>query len=136
MDVNLLLVKKDGSVKTFPMPSSVTVMGRRKDCDLRIPLDSISRKHCRLTTQDNGVKIRDLNSRNGTVINGKTIEEKDITAGDKLSLGPLTFVFQLDGKPDKFEIVDTDADDTASDLPVLEVDDLLSDDSGDESDLL
>ena len=48
MDVNLVLFKKDGSQETFPMPSSITVIGRRDDCDLRIPLADVSRRHCEL----------------------------------------------------------------------------------------
>lgn len=108
MDVNLLLLKRDGSFKTIPMPSSVTVMGRRKDCDLRIPLDAVSRRHCRLFTEKDLLKIRDLNSRNGTIVNGQTVEETLVKPGDKLTVGPLTFVMQVNGKPDKFDAVDTE----------------------------
>jgi pSer/pThr/pTyr-binding forkhead associated (FHA) protein len=103
MDINLLLLKKDGTYKAIPMPSSVTVMGRRRDCDLRIPLDSVSRRHCRLFTEKNTLKIRDLNSRNGTIINGQTVEETLLKPGDKLTVGPVTFVMQVNGKPEKPE---------------------------------
>jgi len=101
MDINLLLLKKDGTFKAIPMPSSVTVMGRRRDCDLRIPLDSVSRRHCRLFTEKDALKIRDLNSRNGTIINGQTVEETLLKPGDKLTVGPVTFVMQVNGKPEK-----------------------------------
>jgi pSer/pThr/pTyr-binding forkhead associated (FHA) protein len=113
MDVNLLLLKKDGTFKAIPMPSSVTVMGRRKDCDLRIPLDAVSRRHCRLFTEKDTLKIRDLNSRNGTIVNGQTVEETLVNPGDKLTVGPLTFVMQVDGKPDKLDAVDTEPQKTA-----------------------
>jgi pSer/pThr/pTyr-binding forkhead associated (FHA) protein len=103
MDINLLLLKKDGTYKAIPMPSSVTVMGRRRDCDLRIPLDSVSRRHCRLFTEKNTLKIRDLNSRNGTIINGQTVEETLLKPGDKLTVGPVTFVMQVNGEPEKLE---------------------------------
>jgi pSer/pThr/pTyr-binding forkhead associated (FHA) protein len=101
MDINLLLLKKDGSFKSIHMPSSVTVMGRRRDCDLRIPLDSVSRRHCRLFMEKDALKIRDLNSRNGTIINGQTVEETLLKPGDKLTVGPVTFVMQVNGKPEK-----------------------------------
>jgi len=45
MVVNLVLVSKNGDQKTFPLPSNVTVIGRRRNCDLWIPLDSVSRRH-------------------------------------------------------------------------------------------
>jgi len=135
MDINLLLLKKDGSFKAIPMPSSVTVMGRRRDCDLRIPLDSVSRRHCRLFTEKDVLKIRDLNSRNGTIINGQTIEETHIKPGDKLTVGPVTFVMQVNGKPEKLasggkeppKTNDTNADFTDDELFAefsdLEIDD-------------
>jgi len=112
MDINLLLLKKDGSFKTIPLPSSVTVMGRRRDCDLRIPLEAVSRRHCRLFTEKDILKIRDLNSRNGTIVNGQTVEESLVKPGDKLTVGPLTFVMQVNGKPDKIDVVDTEPADT------------------------
>ena len=103
MDVNLVMLKNDGSQKTFPLPSSVTVIGRRKNCDLRIPLMSVSKKHCQVHSDGGKLKVRDLGSRNGTQLNGQRVEEADIKAGDHLQVGPLKFVFQVDGVPEKIE---------------------------------
>jgi len=99
MDVNLVLLKKNGSHKFFPLPSSVTVIGRRHSCDLCIPLMSVSRRHCQLNYDDGVLKIRDLDSRNGTYLKGKRIDEAVIQAGDSIKIGPLTFVLQIDGQP-------------------------------------
>ena len=99
MDISLVLLKKNGSHKFFPLPSSVTVIGRRHSCDLCIPLTSVSRKHCQLNHDDGVLKIRDLDSRNGTYLNGKRIDEAVIQAGDSIKIGPLTFVLQIDGQP-------------------------------------
>jgi pSer/pThr/pTyr-binding forkhead associated (FHA) protein len=99
MDVNLVLLKKNGLHKFFPLPSSVTVIGRRHSCDLCIPLMSVSRKHCQLNCDEGVWKIRDLSSRNGTCLNDKRIGEAVIQAGDYIKIGPLTFVLQIDGQP-------------------------------------
>ena len=99
MDVNLVLLKKNGSHKFFPLPSSVTVIGRRHSCDLCIPLMSVSRRHCQLNYDDGVLKIRDLGSHNGTYLNGKRIDEAVIQAGNSIKIGPLTFVLQIDGQP-------------------------------------
>jgi len=101
MDVNLILFKKDGSQKTFPMPSDLTVIGRRQDCDLCIPLMSVSRKHCQIIVNNDTLKIRDLKSRNGTYLNGKRIDEATAKSGDYLKIGSLTFLLQIDGQPKK-----------------------------------
>lgn len=100
MDINLVLLKKDNPHKTFPLPSSVTVIGRRHSCDLCIPLMSVSKKHCQLNHDGGVLKIRDLDSSNGTYLNGKRVDkEAVIQAGNSIKIGPLTFVLQIDGQP-------------------------------------
>ena len=101
MDVNLILFKKDGSQKAFSLPSDATIIGRRHDCDLCIPLMVVSKRHCQLNQNKEAVKIRDLDSRNGTFLNGKRIDETMVKAGDYIRIGPLTFLLQIDGKPEK-----------------------------------
>ncbi len=101
MDVNLVLFKHNGDHKTFSLPDNVTVIGRRHDCDLRIPLLSVSRRHCQLSCNKDTLKIRDLGSRNGTYVNGKRIDEATVQPGDYLRIGPLTFLLQINGQPEK-----------------------------------
>lgn len=102
MDVDLILFKKDGSRKTFSLRSDSTTIGRQDDCDLRIPLKDISRKHCQINRNNESLKIRDLDSRNGTFINGKRInDETTAQAGDYITIFPLTFLLQIDGEPKK-----------------------------------
>ena len=99
MDANLVLFKKDGSQKNFPLPSDITVIGRRHDCDLCIPLMAVSRRHCQLSQNDDTLKIRDLESKAGTFLNGKRISEAAVQAGDYITIGPLTFLLQIGGEP-------------------------------------
>ncbi len=101
MHVNLILQKKNGAHRAFHLTSGVTVIGRRQQCDLCIPLMVISRRHCELNCDDNLLKIRDLGSRNGTYVNGKRIEEETVlNPGDEFSVGPLSFITQIDGQPE------------------------------------
>jgi pSer/pThr/pTyr-binding forkhead associated (FHA) protein len=101
MDVNLVLFKKDGSQQSFSLPSNITMLGRRHDCDLCIPLREVSRRHCQLSQNNESMKIRDLDSRLGTFLNGKRIDEAPVNAGDYIKIGSLTFQIQIDGKPEK-----------------------------------
>lgn len=102
MNASLVLLKKNGAYKAFPLPSAVTVIGRRSDCDLRIPLPMVSRRHCQLSLNKNAVELRDLESRSGTFVNDKRVDgETAVKAGDYIRIGPLIFVCQIDGKPDK-----------------------------------
>ena len=143
MNVNLVLFKKDGSQKVIPLRTSVTVIGRRHSCDLCIPLMSVSKRHCQLYHDNGMLKIRDLGSRNGTILNGKPVEEAVIHAGDCIKIGPLGFLFQIDGQPEKVALPpwfnqeaarqDAKAEETADeqfdDAAELEDSDLLLDDS-------
>lgn len=102
MDINVVLLKEGGAHKAFPLSSNLTVVGRRHDCDLRIPLPTVSRRHCEFSTNGDSIGIRDLDSTGGTFVNGKRINgEAAIKAGDYVRIGPLTFVLQVDGKPEK-----------------------------------
>ncbi|MBP8606141.1 MAG: FHA domain-containing protein [Phycisphaerae bacterium] len=103
MQVNLVFLKKDGTIQSFPLPSDVTFIGRRQDCDLCIPLPMVSRRHCQIYTEQGNLMVRDLHSRNGILLNDQPVEEARIKAGDVLKIGPIRFVFQIDGKPDSFE---------------------------------
>jgi pSer/pThr/pTyr-binding forkhead associated (FHA) protein len=101
MKVLLYLLKKDGDAKPFQLPSNVTLIGRRQDCDLCIPLSVASRKHCELNMDQNRLMIRDLGSRNGTFVNGQKIEEARLNPGDQIQIGPIIFIVQIDGTPEK-----------------------------------
>ena len=103
MDINLVLLKKNQSSKVFPLSSPVTVIGRRSSCDLRIPLTSVSKKHCKLTYENGTVKILDLGSKNGTHLNGKPVTEDVLKPGDHIGIGPLSFLCQIDGQPANLE---------------------------------
>lgn len=100
MDINLVLLKKNGPHKVFALPSGVTLIGRRSNCDLHVPITSVSRKHCQLNQHQGMLKIRDLGSRNGTYLNSKRVEEAEVKAGDYIRVGPLTFALQIDGQPE------------------------------------
>jgi len=102
MNVSLVLLKKDGSTKAFTLPSTVTSIGRRQDCDFCLPLSMVSRKHCEISIARDQIHVRDLGSRNGTLLNGQRIEETRAKAGDILQIGPVSFVIQVDGLPKDF----------------------------------
>jgi pSer/pThr/pTyr-binding forkhead associated (FHA) protein len=101
ININLIRFSNNGEQKIITLPSTVTVIGRRHNCDLRIPLDCISKKHCQISCDEGVLKIRDLGSRNGTFLNGARINEAVIQPGDRVRVGPIGFVFQINGQPEK-----------------------------------
>ena len=103
MQVNLVFLKQDGTTSSFPLPSGVTSIGRRQECDFCIPLSIVSRRHCEIDMERGKVMVRDLRSKNGTYLNDQLIEDAEIKAGDVMKIGPVEFVFQIDGVPDNFD---------------------------------
>ncbi len=101
MQVVLMMFRGDNEHRSFSITRDVTVIGRREDCDFRIPLGEISRKHCRLIKEGDVLHAEDLGSSNGTFINGERIQSGDLNPGDTLQVGSVTFVVQIDGKPDE-----------------------------------
>lgn len=99
MQVVLVMFKADGARRSFPLSRDVTIIGRREDCDLRIPLTEVSRKHCRLIKDNNGLRLEDLGSSNGTYHNGTRVQESVIQPGDQIQIGPVGFTVQIDGFP-------------------------------------
>jgi pSer/pThr/pTyr-binding forkhead associated (FHA) protein len=105
MQIVLVMFRSDGQRRSFSIHKEQTILGRREDCDVRIPLGEISRKHCKLTRQDDGsIKIEDCGSSNGTYVNGKRVQEATLEAGDTLQIGPVAFVIQINGLPHEDEI--------------------------------
>jgi pSer/pThr/pTyr-binding forkhead associated (FHA) protein len=104
MQVVLVMFRSDGERRSFSVVRNITVIGRREDCDLRIPVGDVSRKHCRILTGDDGVRVEDLGSSNGTFVNHERVQQSDLNPGDTLGVGPVQFVVQIDGVPDDDEL--------------------------------
>src|SRR5688572_22925494 len=104
MGVVMVMFRADGQRRSFSITRDMTVIGRREDCDLRIPLSDVSRKHCRLILAGDTIKVEDLGSSNGTYRNGERIQQTEIGAGDTLQVGPVVFVAQVDGIPGDDEL--------------------------------
>ena len=104
MQVVLVMFRSDGERRSFSLPRTITVIGRREDCDLRIPLSDVSRKHCRFIADGDVLRLEDLGSSNGTFVNGKRIQEAEINAGDTVHVGPVAFVVQINGVPSDEQI--------------------------------
>ena len=93
---------QDG-LRVFDILSDRVVMGRGDDVDLLLPNISVSRHHAKLIVTLGGVVIEDLNSSNGTLVNGKRVADRlTLTSGDEISMGKFNLVFMGDGPEDRF----------------------------------
>lgn len=107
MNISLVMVQPDGSMKEFPVPRLPAVIGRDESCRIRVPLASVSRRHCELIESDDELIVRDLKSSNGTYINGERVRQREVVPGDLLALGPVVFVVRIDGFPKDIDAADS-----------------------------
>lgn len=103
----LAMFKSDGTRRDFPLVKNRVVIGRKVNCDLRIPLTAVSRQHCELTIDDGLVSVKDLGSSNGTYHNAIRVQEANLSAGDELIVGPVVFTLVVDGQPSDIKPVKT-----------------------------
>ena len=77
------------------------VLGRSATANVQVPDAMVSRRHCHLDLRDASVVIRDLESTNGTIVNGEPItSECELTDGDVLLLGNSEFVINIESASD------------------------------------
>ena len=96
------LLYQDGEAppQSYTFSTGEVTIGRSPDCQIVLKDFGISRTHARIIADEDGVRIADLKSKNGTQINGVQVMEAPLKDGDKILLGKfqLTFSKTLEGK--------------------------------------
>jgi pSer/pThr/pTyr-binding forkhead associated (FHA) protein len=99
MTIRLRIVQGRPAGKSMLFPRGEYVFGRGAECHVRPNSDWVSRQHCLLRVTAEGAFLRDLGSRNGTLVNGTRLtDERHLQEGDQLQVGPLVFEVLL-GEP-------------------------------------
>jgi pSer/pThr/pTyr-binding forkhead associated (FHA) protein len=73
---------------TFRLPpGSVKTIGRSAGAEFILDAPLVSRLHCQLSATNEGIQVKDLDSTNGTFVNGQRITSATLRAGDVLKVG-------------------------------------------------
>jgi predicted component of type VI protein secretion system len=120
--------------KKIKVAGAEVLIGRDEDAGIRIGSDDVSRQHCLLTPRDNGVTVRDLDSRNGTFIDGVPLganEDALLTVGSSLTVGPMTFQLgttqpRKSARPDRQDAQGLSDDDISTWLTEADTGEILS----------
>jgi pSer/pThr/pTyr-binding forkhead associated (FHA) protein len=97
MDVRLVIQKGKKRAGVRHLRSAETIIGRKRDCDLPIASPDVSRRHCLVSIHNGVVSVEDLDSVNGTYVNGQRARGKHVLRpGDRLEIGPVSFVVEYD----------------------------------------
>jgi two-component system cell cycle response regulator len=81
------VVSGPGSGRVFSV-AGVAVLGRGKECQVRIDDGGASRTHARITDAGGRYVLEDMGSTNGTFVDGRRIERAELKSGDRIHMGP------------------------------------------------
>jgi pSer/pThr/pTyr-binding forkhead associated (FHA) protein len=97
MAIKLIVVQGRPEGRALRFPPGQYYFGRGTECHVRPNSDWVSRQHCLLRVTAEGAWLRDLGSRNGTLVNGELVAgERLLEKGDQIQVGPLVFEVQPD----------------------------------------
>ncbi len=96
METQLLAESDHGTLADVRVRRLPSVIGRRQRCTVRLTSRAVSREHCVIERCDGAIVVRDLNSSNGTFVNGeRVVASRAVRHGDVLELGNVRFRLNL-----------------------------------------
>lgn len=100
MKVSLKIVNKGSSKEQTITLGQMIAVGRSSKCDFQVEDEKISGRHCRFYLKKDRLEVTDLDSKNGTYLNGIRIESSEVFVGDEIRIGD-TIVTLQDGNFDQ-----------------------------------
>jgi diguanylate cyclase (GGDEF)-like protein len=88
----LILLDNQTVVKKLPLGRGRFVIGRGNDVDFVLSSGEVSRHHAAIEYDGCNYTLTDLNSTNGTLVNGKKITQRAVSIGERISIGDHTLV--------------------------------------------
>lgn len=87
-EMPLLIVREGGAVgRKWILAKEVFIIGRDEDCNIVLPDRQVSRRHAQIRRQDDRYILRDLDSKNGTFVNGREVREPYVLQdGDEIQI--------------------------------------------------
>ena len=101
MKVKLTSIDPYGPITPIVLEHFPVVIGRNPNADVRLDSQWVSRVHCEISEREGTLIVRDLDSRNGTLVNGRYIQEAPLMPGDRLTIGMNTFEVWYERSPKK-----------------------------------
>lgn len=92
----LTIIHEDKNINEVPLSRGQIVIGRKPNNDIIINMKEVSSTHAKLFNYGGQYFIQDLDSLNGTYVNGKKINKHRLNDGDKIVIGYYTLLFRVD----------------------------------------
>jgi two-component system response regulator HydG len=89
-----LLGLVEGERWAHPLAAGDNLVGQLPECQVRLPVRGVSRRHALLRWEGDELAVEDLHSKNGTFLNGERIERSAVRTGDELRFGPVALLVE------------------------------------------
>jgi transcriptional regulator with GAF, ATPase, and Fis domain len=111
----LLVITGPSKDSTILLPDGEATVGRDPANAVAVADASVSRKHCLLRREEDGrFQIKDLDSRNGTLVNGQAVKEQWLRHGDEIATGDSVFLFLVEDQEQAVPASRVEFDDSRS----------------------
>ena len=90
---SLFVIQGRDQGKRFEMDQPALTLGRDATSTIQLNDTEVSRRHAELRVTDDGVQVLDLNSSNGTFVNGQRVPNAQLSSGDRLQIGRTLMIF-------------------------------------------
>lgn len=77
--------------------SDEVIIGREASCDIRIKSPAVSREHCAIEREGDGLILRDLGSTAGVIVGGQKQDRVPLSDGVEITIGPVILKFYEGG---------------------------------------
>jgi hypothetical protein len=81
----------------FLVGDRTMTVGRSAQNFVQVEVPDVSRRHCQLRVENGALRVVDLRSRTGVFVNGERVRTGALRDGDKLEIGGVSFLFQIEG---------------------------------------
>ena len=95
MYLQIVVSINGNELHSYSFAESEILIGRSAECDVLLDNLGVSRTHAKILRQGNSLQIVDLNSGNGTFLNGKWVNEATVSAGDTVGIGKFSLTMKL-----------------------------------------
>ncbi|MBW2146643.1 MAG: FHA domain-containing protein [Deltaproteobacteria bacterium] len=99
--VKLILKFNEAVIKEIPIETEAVTIGRSEENDITIDNMAVSGKHAKLIHEGDAYILYDLNSLNGTFVNGAKTSKTSLKNNDQIIIGKHTLIFKDDSFPEK-----------------------------------
>ena len=97
----LITLQGPDAGRKHSLEGNTTVLGRQADCTICLPAKAVSRQHAQIVQTDGAYFLEDLDSSNGTYLNGQRVRSQAaLRNGDEIQVGTCRFLVELGDEAD------------------------------------